>query len=340
MGRLLPLGKLKLSQLDRLLKRYTTEGGRVVVGARVGEDAAVLDFGPTYLLAKTDPITFVTDAIGRYAIQINANDIATMGGIPRWFLATVLLPAGKATEEMAEEIFAQLAQACRELDIAYCGGHTEVTHGIDRPIVVGQMLGEVPRDRLITTAGARVGDALILTKGIAIEGATILARECSDRLLQKFGAPFLDRCKRLLYEPGLSILRDARLALEAGTVHAMHDPTEGGLATGLHELAQAASVGLLVEHAAIPILPETSTLCREFGLDPLGVIASGALLLSVPAEEAQQICAHLTSHGIAAAQIGRVVAPEEGIRMIKEGAVQPLPCYEQDEITKVLGGSR
>lgn len=338
MGRLLPLGKLKLSQLDRLLKRYTTEGGRVVVGARVGEDAAVLDFGPTYLLAKTDPITFVTDAIGHYAIQINANDIATMGGIPRWFLATVLLPVGKATEEMAEEIFAQLAQACRELDIAYCGGHTEVTHGIDRPIVIGQMLGEVPRDRLITTAGARVGDALILTKGIAIEGASILARECSDRLLQKFGAPFLDRCKRLLYEPGLSILRDARLALEAGTVHAMHDPTEGGLATGLHELAQAAGVGLHVEHAAIPILPETSTLCREFGLDPLGVIASGALLLSVPAEETERICSHLKDYGIVAARIGEVVAQEEGILLIKDGNPQPLPCYEQDEITKVFGG--
>jgi hydrogenase maturation factor len=340
MGGPLPLGKLKLRQLDRLLKRYTTEGGRVVVGARVGEDAAVLDFGPTYLLAKTDPITFVTDAIGHYAIHINANDIATMGGTPRWFLATVLLPEGKATEEMAEGIFAQLAEACRELDIAYCGGHTEVTYGIDRPIVIGQMLGEVPRDRLITTAGAQVGDAILLTKGVAIEGTSILTRECYDRLLSKYGAAFLDRCKGFLHHPGLSILRDARLALEAGAVHAMHDPTEGGVATGLHELAQAAGVGLRVDHAAIPVLPETATLCGEFGLDPLGLIASGALLLSVPPEEAQPICAHLRSHGIAAAAIGRVVAQEEGVVLMKDGNPQPLPCYEQDELTKVLGGGR
>ena len=174
---LLPAGKLPLPLLERLLTRFAPHDPRIIVGPRTGEDAAVFDFGDRYLIAKTDPITFATNQIGWYAVNVNANDVAVMGGEPRWFLATVLLPAGQATAELAEAIFEQIHDACEALGVSLAGGHTEITLNLDRPIVSGTMLGEVTPDRLITTAGAQVGDVVLLVKPVPIEGTALIALE-------------------------------------------------------------------------------------------------------------------------------------------------------------------
>jgi hydrogenase expression/formation protein HypE len=174
----LPVGKLPIRTLERLLKRNKITDPRVIVGPGIGEDAAVIDTGnDRYLIAKTDPITFTADQIGWYAVHINANDIVTKGARPLWYLATLLLPEGLTTEGVAEKIFQDTMKACKNLGVSLIGGHTEVTGGLSRPIVVGQMLGEVEKKRLVRINGARPGDAIILTKGIAIEGTAVIARE-------------------------------------------------------------------------------------------------------------------------------------------------------------------
>src|SRR5262245_8898042 len=179
---LLPAGKLPPALLTQLLARQAVTDPRVLIGPRLGEDAAVIDMGDRLLIAKSDPITFATDAIGYYAVTVNANDIAAMGGTPRWFLATLLLPEASTTAALVRDIFAQVRQACRELDITLVGGHTEITVGLTRPILSGHMLGEVARARLVTSAGVQVGDALLLTKGFPVEGVAIMAREGAARL--------------------------------------------------------------------------------------------------------------------------------------------------------------
>jgi hydrogenase maturation factor len=335
-NRKLPTGKLPVGLLDRLLKRYVDQGHRVLIGPSIGMDAAVIDFGQRLLVAKTDPITFVAEEIGFYAVAVNANDIAVMGGIPKWFLVTVLLPEKKSTPALAEKIFSDLSRACRAAGIALCGGHTEVTGGIDRPILIGQMLGEVDRDELVTSAGAKAGDLLLLTKGIALEGTSILAREKKRELERTFSRRFVSHCRHLIRKPGISVLKEARIAVNAGRVRAMHDPTEGGLATGLHELAIASNVGLVVDAGAIPIFPEFRKLCDYFKLDPMGVIASGALLLSAPQAEADKILKGWSRAGIAASIIGRVVPRRQGVKIVENGKKRPLPLFEQDEITRVL----
>src|SRR3990167_1368418 len=166
----LPVGKVRAETLRRLFARYVPKGERVVVGPRGGEAPAVLDMGDRYLVATTDPITFATDEMGRYAVHVNANDLAVRGALPRWFLATLLLPEGQTTESSVEGLFAEIAEACGEIGVSLVGGHTEITAGLDRPIVVGAMLGEVAKDRLVTTAGARSGDRVLLTKGVPLEG--------------------------------------------------------------------------------------------------------------------------------------------------------------------------
>jgi hydrogenase maturation factor len=333
---LLPPGKLPLKILDRLLKRYTSSGNGVVVGPSIGIDAAVIRLGDRYLIAKTDPITFVARDIGLYAIHINANDIAVMGGRPRWFLATILLPEKGSTARSVERIFSQLSSACKSIGITLCGGHTEVTIGLERPIIIGQMLGEVKREKLITAAGARVGDDIILTKGIAIEGTSIIAREMGGELKKRFTNTFIKRCIGFTMRPGISVIKDAEIALKKGNVHAMHDPTEGGVATGLYELATASGVGAVIEGNAIPVLPECRRLCDYFGIDPVGLIASGALLMTVDPGSSDTVLKGLRRGGITAAVIGKVVAKRQGIKISEDGRKRPLRPFERDEITKVL----
>lgn len=333
----LPVGKLKLEQLRRLLHAHVTiTDPRVIVGPEIGEDAAVIDMGAAYLVAKTDPITFVADDIGWYAIVINANDLATRGATPKWFLATLLLPEGKTTEAMVEAIFAQLAAACRRYRITLCGGHTEVTYGLDRPIVVGQMLGEVAKDRLVRTAGARVGDDILLTKGVAVEATSIIARVKGEELSRKYSPQFLDACRDFIYTPGISVVEDAMTAVESVRVTAMHDPTEGGVATGLHELAEAAGAGVHVEYEAIPFFPETLELCGQYALDPLGIIASGSLLLTVDPAETSTLLSAFAARQIQASVIGRMLPASEGRRLWKDGHSVDLPFYHQDELTKIF----
>ena len=333
-----PTGKLPLEDLSRLLARYAQKDPRIVVAAGIGKDAAVISFGDRYLVAKTDPITFATDEIGWYAVNINANDVAAMGGIPRWFLATLLLPEGKTGPREVEEIFAQISAACKEIGIILCGGHTEITHGLDRPIVIGQMLGEVDKKRLVSPEKIRVGDEIILTKGIAVEGTALIAREWKglENLLDK---KEIEQSRNLLHSPGISVVREARIASEAAEVHAMHDPTEGGLATGLQEMANAAGVGMLVEMDKIPLLPETTLICEKLKLHPLGLLASGAMLVAVAAKDSKKVLHALETAGISASVIARVWEKDKGIKLAESGKVRDLPTFARDEVARLFEGS-
>ncbi len=334
----LPLGKLSPELLADLLDDHTFSlpGDRVLVYPGVGEDAAVIDMGERWLVAKTDPITFAADEIGWYAVHVNANDVASAGGVPRWFLSTLLLPEGRTDAALVERIMGQIASACRSLGVVPCGGHTEITYGLERPIVVGVMLGEIMPGSLVRSGGVQVGDTILLTKGVAVEGTAIIAREREDDLGSRFTDEFLDRCKGFLRVPGISVVREAQLAVGAAPVHAMHDPTEGGVATGLWELAIASGVGLEVDVARIPVFEETRQLCQVYGLDPLGVIASGALLIAVPEAGVTPVCDALAGAGIAVAPIARAVPADRGLVMITPHGVLPLPRFDQDEIARLF----
>jgi hydrogenase maturation factor len=329
----LPPGKLPAALLAELLELAAPTDARVLIGPRVGEDAAVIDMGDRLLIAKSDPITFATDAIGYYAVTVNANDIAAMGGTPRWFLATLLLPEASTTTALVRDIFAQIRQACGELDIALVGGHTEITVGLERPILSGHMLGEVAHERLVTSAGVQVGDALLLTKGFPVEGVSIMAREGAARLAARgYSASDIARWQQFLYEPGISVVKDAAVLQQAVEVHALHDPTEGGVATGLRELAQASGVGLRIAADRLPVLSEGALLCQAFGLDPLGTIASGALLAAVPAAHAEPAIRACVAAGIACYHIGTAVANAAELVLQTGTQRRPLPTFTRDEI--------
>ncbi|MGC9468852.1 MAG: AIR synthase family protein [Anaerolineae bacterium] len=331
-----PVGKLPQADLvDLLAHALPKPDPRVVFGPGLGRDAAVIDFGDRYLVAKTDPITFATDEIGWYVMHVNANDVACLGARPRWFIVTLLLPEGQTDTDLVETIFDQLRIAGEELDVSVVGGHTEITHAIDRPIAVGAMFAEVAPHKLVRSDGARPGDRLILTKGIAVEGTAILARELRSRLSGRLDPDLLRSAADFLHNPGISVVRDAMVATDAGEVHAMHDPTEGGVATGIHELTSAASVGAEIDESSLHYFEETRAICEELDLDPLGLIASGALLIAVAPDDAEKVVAALHAEEIAASVIGEL---KEGADVVlRDGnGRRELPRYARDEIARLF----
>jgi len=332
----LEVGKLPPGILARLIERYTSRDDRVVVGSKVGEDATVIDFGDRYLVAKTDPVTFATDEIGWYVVNVNANDLATMGARPRWLLGTALLPEGRTDEALAEEVFASLHRAASELGIVLCGGHTEITYGLDRPIVVGVMLGEVEKERLVRSDGLEVGDAILLTKGLAIEATAILAREREKALRGRYGSEFVDRCRAYLFDPGISVLKEAMVACEAARIHAMHDPTEGGVATGLYELAAASDVGMEIQEDALYLSEDSAQACEAFGVNPLGAISSGAMLIGTAREDAGRVQTAIRDAGIRCDRIGEVKDARFGVKWRTRRGIEELPQFARDEIGKLF----
>ena len=330
------VGKLGTDLLDELVSGIKKKDPRVIVGPKVGEDAAVIDIGDKYLISTTDPITFTSYKIGWYMVNVNANDIATMGGTPKWLLTSIFLPENKTDSTLVKEIFRDIEKAADELGIAICGGHTEITKGLDRPIVSGHMLGEVDKDKLVTNSRARVGDEIILTKGIAIEGMALLAREREKELSGKYGNLFVEKVQNFLHDPGISVVKEAHIANQTANIRAMHDPTEGGLATGLRELTRASNTGVVIYDDKIQYLEETSILCSEYKLDPLGVIASGALLIVVDPDDRDEVLRKLKQNDIEFSVIGELTEKETGLKIMTDGKERELPFFVVDEITRVL----
>ena len=329
----LPMGKLPISLLEKLLGNIAGNDPNVLAGPGIGVDAAVVRIGNETLVLKTDPITFTSENIAWYVVTINANDIACMGGDPRYMLVTFLLPEKKTTSSLAESLFSDLRQACSSMNITLVGGHTEITHGITRPIAVGFMIGTLREGKFIRPSGARPGNAVLLSKRIPIEAVSIIAREASLGL--DLDGRELEEARRIIFDPGISVLKEAGIARDHGGVTAMHDPTEGGIATGLKELAMASGCGIEVYREKIPILPVAARILPRFSIDPLGALASGSLVVCCEEECAQGIIKAWASSGIEGSIIGRITEKKELV-LVQNGGRGALPEFAADEITKIF----
>lgn len=341
MNRILPAGKLPPDLLATLLAKISIDPS-IVIGAGIGRDAAAVRHGDRILVLKTDPITFASDEIGWYAPNVNANDIACMGAVPRWMLATALLPEGSTTPRFVERIFDSLRDACDALGILLVGGHTEITTGLDRAILAGMMVGEASEEDLVDPRKAVPGDVILLARGIAIEGTSLIAREMPERLASEFGPRFVERARNFLHDPGISVVQAATTLQRAlgRDLHAMHDPTEGGLASGLREIAVAAGTGITVDQDRIMVYPETRAICELLALDPLGLIASGALLAAVAPARTGEALTALSAAGIPAAQIGVLMEDPMHIQMTLGEEQTELPSFEVDEIARLFGSAQ
>ena len=336
----LPLapGKLPNDLLAGHLAGVAVTDPDVLVPAGVGEDVVALDVSAhRVLVAHGDPITLTGGRIGHFAAMVNANDIATAGARPRWLLTTVLLPPGTSASE-ALALLDDVASSARDAGTPVVGGHTEITDAVTRPVVSVTALGTVRPEDLRDKRGMRPGDAVVLTKALAVEGTAVLATEAADRL-RELGMSELElgRCLELL--PQVSVAAEARIAAGFAGVRAMHDVTEGGLATALRELCVAGGHGVDVWADAVPVLPQTARVCALLGADPLGLIASGSLLVCCRPDDAGALVAAIRTAGTAATVIGEVGAPGEGVRAFSQGNPAPWPAFATDEVARLLSGA-
>ncbi len=332
--RFLP-GKLPAEILQRIVfKHLGKKRDDVILGPMVGEDAAIVQVGEKTLVIASDPVTGAEKWLGWLAVNVSSNDVATCGVQPLWFSSCILLPEG-SNEELVAKICNQMDRAAKQLDVAIIGGHCEATPGLDHPVVVGCSIGVAENGRRVTSSGAKTGDKIIMTKGAGIEGTAILASDRREELLKVFDERFLKEAEDFFTK--ISVVKEALIAFRTGGVSAMHDPTEGGVAGGLHELADAANVGFQVYEETILVSEETRKICAYFGIDPLQLISSGTLLITATEEKTEEIVTRLLENGVYTAVIGEITELRLGRILVtrrreKKELVRPV----SDHIWKAL----
>jgi hydrogenase expression/formation protein HypE len=333
----LPPGKIPIDILKEVVfKNLGSPRKEVTIGPKAGVDSAVIDVGDKSLIVSMDPITGAIERVGWLAVNVNANDIATFGVEPAFLFSCLMLPED-ADKSMVETISAQMHEAATELGMAIVGGHAESTPRLTHPIVVGCAIGYTPKGKYLTSAGAKPKDKLILTKSAGIEGTAILASDRETELTKTLTKAELQSAKNFYRK--ISVVKDALTASKTGGVHAMHDPTEGGVAGGIHEMSDSAGIGIHVQDTRIAVAPETTKICSHFKIDPIQLIGSGALLIAADAEKTDAIIEALKKQKIEAAVIGEFQADKSKRTItLKNGKTQSLPRPTSDHLWEALSG--
>ncbi len=325
-------GKIAPDLLNELIDSLSQFDKQLVIPPGTGLDAAGLRIGERLVAVSTDPITFATEHLGTYVVAVNINDVACLGCRPRWFSSNILLPVG-TTKEHLQDIWWSLCRELERYDIQAIGGHTEVTEAVKTPVLVGQMIGEAIGDSLLDLRQAQVDDSILLWQPIAIEGTALLADERIDDLSKTFSAEELQKMRQLLHEPGICVWPLVKKLLPDSGVVGLHDPTEGGIATALHEMADVSNCGISIDGDSIAIRPETLALAEVLGFDPLGFLASGSLLIVCRPDAEQTILNKLKNEPVS--KIGCFTA--ESSRTISKGSQQRgLPRFTSDELIRAL----
>lgn len=324
------IGKVSETVLKRsIFRQIHARRDEVLLGAGVGEDCAAMKLEPgEVFVISTDPITGTVQDIGTLAIQITVNDLASSGAEPVGVMLTVLLPES-IEEPDIQKMMAQVETACAKCHIQVMGGHTEVTRAVNQPIISVTGVGKAREGALVTTAGAKAGQDILVTKWIGIEGTSIIAKEKEEELCRRFPREFVETAKG--FDDWLSVLPEAEVAVRMG-VSAMHDVTEGGIYGALWELAEASGIGLEIDLKAIPIRQETVEICEYLGLNPYYLISSGCMLMA--SDRGHDLVRELEKEGIPAAVIGK--ATSGSARRIRNGGEEGfLERPHTDELYKI-----
>ncbi len=331
----LPPGKIPIDILKQIVfKNLGAKRKEVTLGPAAGIDCAVIDLGDKSLIMKMDPITGALERIGWLAVNINANDISTFGVQPAFFLSCILLPK-KSKRKTVEIICTQMDRAAKELGIAIIGGHCESTPGLKNPIVIGCAMGLTEKGNYVTAAGAKAGDKIILTKTAGIEGTAILASDREEKLKNTVTRSTIKKAQEFFEK--ISVTNEALTAYETGGVHAMHDPTEGGVAGGIHEMADASGLGFSIFEKEIPIATETLQVCKTFDINPLYLIASGSMLIAADTKSAEYIVSSLKKKNILATVIGEFLSSQNQRIIVKKNKTnEELARPVSDELWTAL----
>ncbi|WP_297423327.1 AIR synthase family protein [Clostridium sp.] len=321
-------GKLDFDDLRNIiLNNKTVKRDEVIVRNDVGEDCSIIDFGNYEGIFSTDPITGANENVGKLAVHINCNDIASSGGEPIGILVTILAPTTSSVEEI-NKVMSEIDEEAAKINVEIIGGHTEVTSAVNKMIISITVIGKNLKGKSVKTAGAKLGDDIIVTKTIGLEGTCILINDYEERLKKVLSKQEIELGKSLIDK--ISVLEEGRIGGKFG-VNSMHDITEGGLLGGLFEVAMASNKGFKIYKDRIPMLEVTKKVCEEFKIDPLRLISSGSMLITT--KKGQELVDQLNLSGIEAVIIGEV-CEDGGVLVDGDNAINVEPP-KRDELFNI-----
>ncbi len=298
----------------------------VLVHSGLGEDSSIIDFGDKVAVLSTDPITCADSHSGHLAVYVSCNDIAACGAKPIGILVTLLLPVG-SDEHILKELMESVHEASRKIGIEVLGGHSEITSSVVKPVISATAIGIADKNKFVTSSGAKPGDDIIVTKFLGLEGSAILATDFEGFLTGKVSDETIKAAQSFIDK--ISVIDEGIIAAKVG-VSAMHDITEGGLLGACFEVANASQVGVEIYQDLLPLLPETRNICQAFGINPLGLISSGSMLICTP--KGDEVVKALKSNNIPATIIGKVTLC--GRYIITPEGKRPIVPLERDELIR------
>lgn len=328
---MLKVGKVSENVLKRsVFKQIHTKRKEVLLGAGIGEDCAAmqLEEGEIFVIS-TDPITGTAQDIGHLAIHITMNDLASSGAEPVGVMLTILLPEGCEESEL-KLMMRQMEEACSKAKVQIMGGHTEVTRAVNQPIISVCGIGKAREGQLVSTAGAKPGHDIVISKWIGLEGTSIIAKEKEEELLKRYPHDMIETAKN--FDQYLSVLREAAAAVSSG-VSAMHDVTEGGIFGALWEMAESSGVGLEIDLKKIPVKQETIEISEFFGINPYELISSGSMLMAT--SDGNQLVRELEKAGVHAVVVGKATEGNDRV-LLNEEERRFLEPPKTDELYKVV----
>ncbi|MBN2853769.1 MAG: AIR synthase family protein [Clostridia bacterium] len=326
------IGKLSNKVLnDIVINTLKPKRGEVILRPAIGEDCTAFSLEEDVCVMSTDPITGATLNLGKIAVNIAVNDIASCGAEPFGIMITILIPPDGEIEQL-KQIMNDINQTCDSLNIDILGGHTEVTDAVTRFVITATSVGRVKREKLVMTKNAKAGDCILMTKYVGMEGTSIIINE-KRKLIESFltedeikmGNSFIDE---------LSVVKEGTAASKIG-VNSMHDITEGGILGAIWELCHSSQLGALVFEDKIPVREVTRKVCMYFNLNPLKLISSGSMLITCDKKHKDLLITTLLNEGINCQMIG-TLSEKKDILLYNKNKVTTIMEPESDELYKVI----
>ncbi|WP_432408015.1 AIR synthase family protein [Wukongibacter sp. M2B1] len=325
------VGKLDSELLQKIIfSNIKLHRDEVMVRPGIGEDCAVVDFGEYALVMSTDPITGASSEVGKLAVHINCNDIATNGIEPLGLMMTILAPEG-TTENEIEEIMKQASYEAGKLNVEIIGGHTEITGAVNRIVISATAIGRQLKSKIVKSLGVKVGDKIIMTKTAGLEGTGIIAHDLENKLNSTFSREIIENAKKMVNY--ISVVKEGVISGKIGA-SSMHDVTEGGILGAVWEICRASKLGCNIYKGRITVAKETAEICKFFNIDPLRLVSSGTMLITINPEKEDELICELRKNKVKASVIGEIT--EDGCLLIENDKKIEIEPPESDELYKVI----